>query len=224
MIRAFLVGATLLFAGTHLALAQPATDGVPIGINPPNTNVARGPQTPEQKAAADKQVEDVMRKAQEQGAAMMKMTPQQRQEAMRQLEEQMLRGTLTRSGFPDVKLQDRIYAFVAQQEQARQKVRMAANQVYLALQKRGMPADDQSMNLLLNRYLDAVEDVKDQRETATKSLDEDIKFSAQPRLVAVLTLNGIIGDASWLTGDVVLTGTMAIGSLAEIVNTPAVAP
>lgn len=218
MIRIFTTSAALLFVAGSVAWAQPATDA-PKAVNP--ANVGRGPQTPEQKAAADQQMQEAIRKGQEQFAAMMKLTPEQQKEAMRKLKEQILRGTFTRAGFTDQKLQDRLIAFVAEQELSRQKVRVAANRVYLGLEPQGVPTDKQGMTVLLVAYLDAVEDAKDEREAATKTLDKEINFTSNPHLMALLTLNGLIGEASWFTGDVTMLGTMSIGSLAELNTAPA---
>lgn len=218
MIRSLLITATLFLAASQNVWAQPATDAT---TNPPN--IGRGPQTPEQKAEAERQMQEIMHKAQEQGMAMLKMSPEERKEAMHKLTEQILRRNLTRSGFADEKLQDRIIAFVAEQEKSRQKVRETASKVYLSLEKQEVPTDAKRMSLLLINYLNAVEAAKEGREAATKALDKAIDFTGKPHLMALLTLNGIIGDAAYFTGDVILTGVQSIGSLDEFVNAAPVA-
>lgn len=217
MIRPFFLATALFCAGSNIASAQPGTDGAPKAPNPPNIGL------PEQRAEADRQMEELLHKAQEEGEAMRKLPPEQQKEALHKLKEEIVRGTLTRSGFTDKKLQDRIMAFIAEQEKSRQKVRETASKVYLALEPEGVPTNSQGMSLLLINYLNAVEDAKDQRELATKALDKEINFTGKPHLMALLTLNGIIGEASWFTSDVIMTGSMSIGSLDEFVNAQPVA-
>ncbi len=145
---------------------------------------------------------------------MAKMTPQQMREQMRKMQEQGLRLTFDRAGFKDRKLQDRILALIAEQEKTREKVRKAGAKVYLALEPQGIPTDKQGMTILLVNYLNAVDDAKEERETLTKALDKEIDFTSNPHLMALLTLQGIIGEASWFTSDVAMQGSMTIGSLA----------
>ncbi|MBW3637149.1 MAG: hypothetical protein KY445_11910 [Armatimonadetes bacterium] len=213
MLRPFFLATALFFAAGRIAVAQPATEGAPKAPNPPH--IGRGPQTPEEKAEADRQMEEIFRKAREEGDAMRKLPPAQQQEALRKIKEEIVRGTLTRAGFTAKKLQDRIMAFIAEQEKSRHKVRETANKVYLALEPQGDPTNAQGMSLLLINYLNADEDAKDQRELANRAMDKEITFTAQPHLMALLTLNGIIGEASWFTSDVIMTGSQSIGSLAE---------
>jgi hypothetical protein len=202
MNRAIIIPAFFLLAGTHLGFAQPAPDNAPIAANPANTNHL--------PADFDKKMEGMPANMK----AFMKLTPEQQREQMRQTEEKLLRSSCDRAGFKDLKLQDAVLAYVAEQEKSRSKVRTAANKVYLALEPRGNPTDKTGMALLVDNYLNAVEDEKEAREAATKALDKEIGLSDNPHLMGFLLLNGIIGDASWYTGHVILGGSMSISSLA----------
>jgi hypothetical protein len=200
MIRKFIITMALLGAGSHLALAQPATDAAPKGDNPPNGKPPFPTAEQQTKIMADTQL-------------FMALTPEKQKAYMRDLNQNLLRGTLNRAGFKDTKLQDDILEFVDEQETSRAAVRKAAAKVYLAIEPQGVPTDAAGLEALLNDYLITVEDAKAQRDVATKALETKLGLETNPRLRAVLLLHGIIGDASSLTGDIILTGTMGVGGL-----------
>ncbi|BCM88265.1 hypothetical protein IAD21_00092 [Abditibacteriota bacterium] len=200
MIRRFVLAITLLVAGSQIAFAQPATDAAPKDENPPNAKAAF-PTAQQQQRIID-QTKDFMN-----------MTPEKQKAYMRGMSQQILRSTMTRAGFKDQKLQDDILEFVDDQEKFREDVRAAAAKIYLTLEPQGVPTDAQGMETLVNDYLATVDEVKSEREVASKALDLKIGFSSKPHLRAFLLLNGIIGDAASVTGDIIMTGTMAIGSV-----------
>jgi hypothetical protein len=177
--------------------AQPDTGAPPIAPNPANV-------TPEAQR----------KQAMEQAAAVLKMTPEQQKEMLRKLMEQSLRAQLSRIGVTGDIEQAAILECIASQEKERAKVRAQAAKVFNLTRAKNDPATDANMNLLLNGYLAAVDDAKVQREEAARALDAKISFSQKPQLLAFLTLMGIIGEASWFTGDLQLVGSMSIGSLA----------
>lgn len=217
--RKIILTALLCGALTTVAHAQPNIKDAPKGQNPPNTG-RRGPQTPEEKAQAQQQIEDIMRKAQEEGTRIMHLSPAEQKKELQKIQEQMLRQQFENAGFKDKALQDAVLEFIAAQEKARGPVRRAANKVYLALEPNGDPTTPAGMNLLLTNYFAAVDDAKAQREAATKDLDAKIHFSKNPHLTALLTLSGLISEASWYTSGVQMLGSMAIGSLAGIDDAP----
>jgi hypothetical protein len=164
-----------------------------------------------------------MQQAMEQAQRLMQMTPEQLQREMLKMKEQLVRSELTRAGFNDPQLQDRVWDFLQEQETARQPVREAATKIYLGIEPKGTPVTDAEMEALLNGYQAAVEAESARRETALADLDAQISYSKSPRLRAVLTLYGYIGDQAWFTGDT-LMGASVIGTLAPYVTPNARAP
>ena len=123
--------------------------------------------------------------------------------------------TLTRFGFKDKPLQDEILLFVDEQEKARDKVRQAGSKVYKALDPQGVPTDAASMETLLNNYLIAVEDAKVEQEQATKAFEIKMGLDSKPHLRAALLVSGVVGEASFLSGDIILMGTMGMSIMAR---------
>jgi hypothetical protein len=200
-----LVGILLLGTSVHLSWAQPET-------NP--TTINAKPLTPEEtKVAQQKAMEEAMKKGQEEAIKMMNKTPAEQKAALHEMMEKQMLVVLNQAGFKDEKIQKSILAFVASQEVAREKVRQEAVKVYLAVQKQGKGLADGEMSILLSNYLNSVEDAKEQREQATQALDGEIGFSKKPSLEAMLTLLGMIGDASAYSSDLQMAGMMNIGNI-----------
>lgn len=122
------------------------------------------------------------------------MTPEQRQQFMRQMQEQRIRGMLAPAGFTDAALQDAVIAFVNEQDKATEELQQKQRQIARAAREGGM-ADAQLATLLAD-FRAAVAAEKTRRATATTALDAKIEFSKKPRLDALLTTAGIIGDES----------------------------
>ncbi|RYX82327.1 hypothetical protein EON83_19720 [bacterium] len=137
------------------------------------------------------------------------MTPVQRKAHMRELDHDILRSALSANGFNDQKLQDEILLFVDEQEQAREELRDSGGKIHLALEPYGKPTDAEGMELLLKDYLAVVEKAKAQRKQAEDAFAAKIGLSTNLKLRATLLLQGIIGDESSLTGDIVMVGSMS---------------
>lgn len=200
-----------------VAQAQPEQEPAPIVPNPPNATAQGAPQTPEQKA---QQMEEIMKKAQEEGMELMKLPPDQMRARIWQMQEQALRAELDRLGFKEKTLQDRILGFVAEQEKSRETVRVAGAKVMTAMSAPAKATSEQALTALLEDYLGSADDAIDQREVATAKLDADIGWSRNARLRSFLTLKGFIGQGAWLTGDVMMTGMLSMGSLAQMGAAP----
>lgn len=170
----------------------------------------------------------MLRQAQEAGAKeaqkMARMTPQEQQQEFQRLMQQLLRTSLNGSGFTDKTLQDTILQFVTEQETARAAVRLAANKVYLAQGPNGAAVDNATLETRINDYLATVEDARAERENAVAALDQKIAFSKNSHLKGWLLLNGVIGDAGWFTGNVIMLGSMTTAALAGLQNNGAVGP
>ena len=198
MIRSILVAATLLIFGSPFVWAQPAIDNTPKVATP----VIETREQRQQRIEA--RVKTLVDAIWLQKMQIDQLTTGERQK----LQEQILRDNLGRYGVADKKLQDAIVAFVTAQEESRRKLRATAASLH---QVTGIHEENLNQFIPdgLLKYLEAAKNAKEERETAIKALDKEINFSGNPRLMAALTLIGIIGDASWLTGDVVLTGSMS---------------
>lgn len=177
----------------------------------PDANAA--PQTPAQKAAADKAYLEAFHAGGDMARAMMKMTPVQLRESQLKTQEVLLRRTFAADKFQNPQLPDAVVALVAAQEKSREGVRARAAKIYLALTTRAAPTDVAAMNALLGDYLKAVETARNQREIATQALDRQISLTTNARLRALLTMKGLIGDASWFTGYVLPTGSLSLEAL-----------
>lgn len=192
-----------------IVIAQPQPDGAPIATNPPN---AGAPQTPEQR---DKQMQEIMKKAQEEGLAIMKLPPDQMRARLRQIQSEALRQEMDRLGFKEKQLQDRIIKFIDEQEKSREEVRTQGAKVLTAMTTPGGATTDEGLIALLEDYLGAVDEAKAKRASASATLDNEIGWNRNARLRAFLTLKGFVGEESWMLEDLMMAGTMTIGSVMQ---------
>ena len=163
--RWFVLGATLATAG--LALAQ---GGPPNGGGQPGTGGGQGGFG---------------------GGNYRNMTPQQRQQMQAQMREQQLRGALGQIG-ADEASQTAVLAFVKEQSDA-----ATALQPKIAAMRalfRGTGGDDTAIKSALADYRSAVDVARKTRDAQTADLDKQISFSTKPKLEALLTMLGVIGD------------------------------
>lgn len=109
-----------------------------------------------------------------------------------------MRGMLTQSGFPDKALQDAVIDFVNEQDQAGMTVQDKTRAVAEAL--RNPAVTDTQMATLLVEWRAAAQAEKTRRAEALKGLDAEIGYSKKPRLDALLSIGGIIGDEASLGG------------------------
>jgi uncharacterized membrane protein YgcG len=126
------------------------------------------------------------------------MSPEQRQQWMQQQREQGLRATLTRAGFADVALQGAVVDFANAQDTATQTLQDKARQLNQAV--RDPNSTNEAIATLLADFRAAVAAEKARRATALTGLDEDTSYTKNPRLEALLTLSGIIGDEAAVLG------------------------
>jgi len=165
-----------------------------------------------QEAKNRQKIEEAMRKAQDEVVNMMRVPEGERNAKLQLIQENGLRSTLTQAGFPEKNLQEAILDFIYAQNQARIKAQETGSKVLKAMGDKPEAATD--ITPIFTDYLNAVETAKTQREEATKALDEEIEFSKKPRLKALLTIYGIIGEAAWYTGEVQMVGQMGLAAMA----------
>lgn len=138
------------------------------------------------------------------------MTPEQRQRMeteQAERREQMIRALLNRAGYTDAATVDPILAFVKEQDKAAAGIREQTNKLQQAL--RNEVTTEAQTATLLNDLHAAADTEKERRVTATKALDGKISFTKKPKLEAILTVLGIIGDEASLAS----TGTVLGGGM-----------
>ncbi len=125
----------------------------------------------------------------------MQMTPEEQQQMMAQMRENRLRRQLA-AGNADQKAQDAIIQYSKAQDEATQKIQDLMRQLVEAVSTAGTP--DTKIAALLKQLEDATSAEKTRRQKARTDLDAKIGYSKLPRLSAVLTTIGLVGDESLL--------------------------
>lgn len=128
------------------------------------------------------------------------LTFEQRQEIIEKMRvvirDTLMQMTLDNAGITDKNVQDTIVSFAAAHEEAVQRLREKSRDLQTALYDNANSAAQ--ILALQNDYTAAAEDESDRRIKALTALDQKINYSTQPRLKAVLTILGLLGDASAL--------------------------
>lgn len=106
--------------------------------------------------------------------------------------EARLRSLMTDMGFPDPDVQNAIVAHIAGEERALAPARQAARNLLSAL--RDMDAPPTRVVRLLLELRATLEAERLRRKEAQIVLDDKISYSKQPRLEALLTILGVLGD------------------------------
>lgn len=110
----------------------------------------------------------------------------------------MIRGALTKAGLGDTTLQNAVVAFADAQETARRDLRDAMRKL------RDAANDTTTTDAQLSTQLAALKSAAAAEKTrgakAESALDAQIGFSGKPRLNAVLTTLGLVGDAAAYAG------------------------
>ena len=125
------------------------------------------------------------------------MTPQQREQMFRQFTERRLRDELTRTGFSQKTIQDPVVHFALAQATDRRVVGEKAGKLREALANK---ASDAQISAALSGLRAAQKSAKQRRDKGLKDLNAKIAYSKKPRLDAVLTLAGIVGDGPLMGG------------------------
>ncbi|HEX8235869.1 MAG TPA: hypothetical protein VF600_07920 [Abditibacteriaceae bacterium] len=126
------------------------------------------------------------------------MTPGERQQLMRQNREAATRRLLERAEVTDAATQNTIVEYIAGEQEAREKSRQSlrtANQKLAQAVRTGAVTQAQ-LGTLLGEFQNAAADEKERRATTAAELDRKVGYSKNPRLEAVLTILGAIGDES----------------------------
>ena len=119
-------------------------------------------------------------------------TPEQRQQMMQQRRAETLRASLTKAGYTTSTLQDAVVTFATTQETARQTLREMSrtlNETVL-----NPTTTDTQVNAQLAALRSAVAAEKMRSARAQTALNTQIGYSTKPRLLALLTTMGLVGD------------------------------
>lgn len=158
------------------AMAQPDLNQAPKATNP--VNRARNPQrdlTPEQRMAL---FDD----------------PTQ----LRGFNRRNLRAQLERVNVRDALSQEALLLFVETAMNARETLTESARELQRALRTDAL--SETQVAVQLNAYQAALEDERERRETALTALKKQLDLSKNPRLEAMLTLMGALGDGPNMGG------------------------
>lgn len=112
--------------------------------------------------------------------------------------EQMMRLMLSNAGFADKAVQDEVVAFANEQSKAMAKLNEQNGRLRMGLREQNTPANQ--LSTLMSEYNAAVTAENTRRKTALDALDAKINFRKQPRLEAVLTTMGVVGDEMVVAG------------------------
>ncbi len=129
------------------------------------------------------------------GPGGMQMTPEEMQQMMAQMQDNRLRRQLA-AGNADQKTQDAIVQYSRTRDAGTQKIQDLMRQLVEAVSTKGTP--DDKIAALLKQLEEATTAEKTRRKQASADLDAKVGYSKLPRLTAVLTTLGLIGDDSLL--------------------------
>lgn len=149
------------------------------------------------------------------------MTPEQRKQAIQMVAEQIVRGSLEQMEVNDAETQDLVIAAMREQDALYDSVREAHLKVAQALLNNKNTGEEQVAKLLQD-LREASEKARAARAMSIKNLDDRIAFSQQPRLEALLTMLGLVGDETEHIGGVMASLSIAMGNLAVAGQLPPV--
>ena len=121
------------------------------------------------------------------------MTSAQRDAMRAQMRELQIRTALASAGFEDAAIQDSVIALAKQEQTTATGFIPKINAIRAAFQNN---TDDNTVSGLLADFRRSVADAQNARAAAITALDNSISFSTKPKLEALLTMLGIIGDES----------------------------
>ena len=172
-----MVGALLAMAGS--ALAQPPAGNGGLGQNPPNVQPGGGAGGGGRPNFGN-------------------MTPEQRDQMIAQFRERRVRGQLDGAGITDKAVQDAIVAHSVDREKTRQTLQDLGRALVEAVSTKG--TTDEKIADALKKFQDAVAAERARRKGGEKALEVKISYSKSPKLLAVLTDMGLVGEETLAIG------------------------
>jgi hypothetical protein len=114
--------------------------------------------------------------------------------AEREKRAEEMRRLMASFGFADRELQDTVLRYIDDEIRARSQVRREGAALLRLLRDKNL--SEKEMDDGLMAYRNAMETERGRRALAENQLDERIRFRSQPRLEAMLTLFGVVGESS----------------------------
>ncbi len=112
--------------------------------------------------------------------------------------EQTIRLMMSNAGFTEKAVQDEVIAFAKEQNNATEKLGEQNRKMLDGL--RDQNASAAQITALMNDYRAAQEGENARRKTSLDALDAKVTYRKQPRLEAVLTTMGLVGDEMAVAG------------------------
>lgn len=195
--RLIVCGLSISVISSVPTLAQ-TTANPPATLPGTATGTAQNPTrmqnaAPSNAARANARREERLRQRREQ---LQNMTPEERQELMRRNREASTRRLLERAGVTDAATQNSVIKYVGDEQEAREKSRVTirgASQKLAQAVRTGAVTEAQ-LATLLGEFQNAAADEKERRAATAAELDRQIGYSQNPRLEAMLTMLGAVGD------------------------------
>ncbi len=184
------------------ARAQTTTANPPATLPDTPPRIAPNPAPAQNAAPGNTRREQRLRERREQ---LQNMTPEERQELMRRNRETSTRRLLERAGVTDAATQNSVIKYVSDEQEAREKSRVTIRNASqkLAQAVRTGAVTEAQLATLLGEFQNAAADEKERRAATAAELDRQIGYSSNPRLEAVLTTLGAIGDENlYLVGGI----------------------
>jgi hypothetical protein len=126
------------------------------------------------------------------------MTPEEREQAMQRMRSQGTRNALQRAGVTDAATQDAILSYTEAQDKARQPLRDQSRKIADMLQD--ATATDAQVATELRSFRAAVAAEKLRSTRALADLSTKTGYRTKPRLEALLTMMGVLGDEAAYIG------------------------
>lgn len=119
------------------------------------------------------------------------MTPEQREQMRTQMRATQTKAALTQAGFTDEATQQAVVDFANKQYTATTGILPKIEALRTAFRDN---ADEATVGAALTAYKTAVDDAEKTRDADIADLDKAVSFSTKPKLEAILTMIGLIGD------------------------------
>lgn len=130
-----------------------------------------------------------------------RMTPEEQEQSRLQMRAEGLKTFVSQAGLGE-EVAQALLPFIAERDQARRRLCVLAEVLYLCestKSKPGLNPSEARLAMLLEQYEAAAEAERARDQAAAQALDQAVGWSRSPRLRSFLLRSGLIGDALWLS-------------------------
>lgn len=130
-----------------------------------------------------------------------RMTPEEQEQSRLQMRAEGLKTFVSQAGLGE-EVAQALLPFIAERDQARRRLCVLADVLYLCestKSKPGLNPSEARLAMLLEQYEAAAEAERARDQEAAQRLDQAVGWSRSPRLKSFLLRSGLIGDALWLS-------------------------